>query len=285
MTHPLLISSKSLAKRLDDASLFLADVSKRGIYDQLHLPEAIHVDYHWLVDAASPVSGLAPSRQQLQTLLDRIGLGPDDHVIAYDEEGGCRAARFLWLLELAGHRRYSLLDGGIHGWLADELPVGTGSVAAIPGSYPLTGWNPAATVEISELLRRFESPEVVLWDARSPAEFSGADRRAARAGHIPDAVNYEWRRALKGDKDHHLRDLAVIREELASLGVDGSREIITYCQAHHRASFTWFLGKLLGYDIRGYAGAWAEWGNRVDTPVVSARPVRKHAGLSLVSAG
>lgn len=267
MAYPLLITPAGLAGRLGDPSLLLVDNTKRGIYEQLHLPGAIHVDYRFLTGDGPTLQGLPPSRERIAALLDGIGLTPDRQVVAYDEEGGCRASRFLWLLELAGHRHYSLLDGGIHAWLAEERPCISEAVEPVAGSYPLAGGNRHAIVEIDEMLARYDNPGVVLWDARSPAEFSGSERRALRAGHIPGAINYAWDRALQAGGEHRLRDLDAIRSELAAIGIDGSREIITYCQAHHRASFAWFLGRLLGYDIRGYAGAWAEWGNREDTPV------------------
>ena len=55
------------------------------------------------------------------------------------------------------------------------------------------------------------------------------------------------------------------------LGVTPDKEVIVYCQTHHRSSHTYVILKALGYPrVKGYPGAWSEWGNSPDTPVETA---------------
>ena len=67
--------------------------------------------------------GLVPDDANLVSLFSALGIDADTHVIAYDDEGGGRAARLCWTLELAGHRRYSLLNGGLHSWANEGHPT------------------------------------------------------------------------------------------------------------------------------------------------------------------
>ncbi len=268
-TFPLLLEPTLLARHLDEPGLLIVDLGKEGIYRQAHVPGAIHVDYRRLQQGTLPAPGLLPAPADITALLSDIGLTPERQIVAYDDEGGGRAARFLWLLEIAGHPHASFLNGGIHAWLAEDLPVETHPSLPTPSDYVLGNLNLQPLVSLDELLSRFRLTDVVIWDARSREEFDGSRMLAQRAGHIPGAVHYEWTTAMDKDRDLRLRDLGEIRGELAALGIVDGKEIITHCQTHYRSSFTWLLGRILGFrNIRGYAGAWSEWGNHPDTPVV-----------------
>lgn len=62
---------------------------------------------------------------------------------------------------------------------------------------------------------------------------------------------------IRSDAEYYLREKGLTKEQ----------EIVTHCQSHHRSGFTYLVGKSLGFNIRGYHGSWAEWGNHSDTPV------------------
>ena len=49
-----------------------------------------------------------------------------------------------------------------------------------------------------------------------------------------------------------IRDLAAIRVELAQLGINNKKTVITHCQTHHRSGFTYLIGRILGFNIKAY---------------------------------
>lgn len=108
--------------------------------------------------------------------------------------------------------------------------------------------------------------DLVIWDARSAAEYDGEKLLAAKGGHIPDAVNFEWTAGM--DSEHGLRIRSDIADCLEKLGITKDKEVITHCQSHHRSGFTYLVAKALGYPrVKAYAGSWSEWGNHPNTVV------------------
>ncbi|MCP5141653.1 MAG: sulfurtransferase [Gammaproteobacteria bacterium] len=268
MSLPPLLDPEWLADHLDAPDTLIIDVGRASTYTQLHVPGALHLEYTNLVSGEQPAVGERPDRLRLSLALCGLGLTPDTNVIAYDDEGGANAARLLWLLDNIGHPgSLSLLDGGLHAWANDDFPLETQPRVGQPTRCDIV-YTERGYADLAYVSAHLDDPDVALLDARSEAEFHGTTRYSARGGHIPGAVHYEWSQALDGDRNVRTRDLDTLRAELAALGITPDKEIITYCQTHHRSSHSYWLLRALGFRrVRGYAGSWAEWGNRDDCPI------------------
>src|SRR5699024_9998023 len=234
-TYPLLLEPEVLAQHLDDPNIIIVDLSRPPVYSQAHVPGALHMLGQNLQLGQPPAPGLLPSDEHLSVLLQEIGLTPDKHVIAYDDEGGGWAARLLWTLDVIGHKKYSYLNGGIHSWLNAGLPTENTVSTCEPSDYQVQRSDGEALITLEELLEKHADTNVVVWDARSTDEFLGVSAYAAKGGHIPGAVHYEWTRPMDIARQLRLRDLGVLREELANLGITSDKEVVTHCQSHHRS--------------------------------------------------
>ena len=118
------------------------------------------------------------------------------------------------------------------------------------------------------LKHHLDSPAIRLVDARSPEEFQGNPAQGARTGHIPGAVNLEWKRLLIQGDPPMLADVSRLRELIVAAGIEPSQEIVTYCQSGARASLLYFALRVLGYPrVRMYDGSWAEWSANSNLPV------------------
>lgn len=263
----LLTEPAELEQRLGSNNLLIVDLCKPEIYAQAHIPGAVHLDYSQIVAARPPAMGLLPDEAHLSAILGRLGVMPDMFVIAYDDEGGGRASRLLWTLDVVSHARRALLNGGLHAWAAENRPLSAKGERREAGPYPVT-LNGDAAADKDYVLGHLNDPAVTIVDTRSPAEYSGMNKRAERAGHIPGAVNFDWVGAIDHSRNLRLRPEAELRSALATLGITPDKEIITYCQTHHRSAHTYIVLKSLGYpNVKGYAGSWSEWGNSPDTPI------------------
>ena len=260
---PLVIEPADLATRLQAPELILVDLSPAARYAHGHLPGARWVDSKRTQRAQAPAPGLLPEKPQLEALFAELGHREDAVYVVYDDEGGGWAGRFIWLLDVIGHPHYHYLNGGIQAWPADKLSTEVPAPVATPVRLQLHS-EPTATREY--LQSRLGADDLVVWDARGPQEFNGEKVLAAKGGHIPGAINFEWTAGM--DLNDHLRIRQDIAEVLQKLGITPDKEVITHCQTHRRSGFTYLVAKALGYPrVKAYAGSWSEWGNHPDTPV------------------
>ena len=266
---PLLIEPEELQKALSfnqNSTILLVDLASEERFLQAHVPGAKLI-LPSETQAGSPTPGFSPSDAQLTLLMQRIGLSEDSHVVVYDDEGGGWAGRFIWLLDEIGHTKYSYLNGGIHAWAAENYAIEKGAMTHAPSNIKVNNKN-KNSLFANDIIEALKSNSIQVWDARSPLEYTGEKINAAKGGHIPGALNYEWTNAMDQSRNLRLKPLEQIMSELQSIGFTADKDTVTHCQSHHRSGLTYLLGKLLNFkSIKAYPGSWGEWGNLPDTPI------------------
>ncbi len=264
---PLILDADDVANLLGSDGIVIVDLSNESIYDSGHIPGAVHIEAGDLVDAKPPVMGLLPPEAALSELLSAAGIRPDHHVIAYDGENTLKACRFLWTLDVIGHRGFSLLNGGLNAWLDAGQELDDALPNVTPTRYPVS-YDASRIADRDYILARLDDPDVIVLDTRSELEYNGVDRRAARGGHIPGARNLDWTRTVIGGGDFRFRPVEEVRALYFHENVTSDKEIIVHCQTHMRSCHSYILLKALGFErLRGYPGSWSDWGNRPETPI------------------
>ena len=264
---PLIVEPSTLKEHLHSDDVLIVDLSSPATYVQYHIPGAVFLNYEWIVRIEQPRMGLLPTEEQLNNVLGSLGLTKDKHVVVYDDEGGGRACRLLWTLEVAGHTNYSILNGGLQGWSNHGNEISSEIAYPTPCEYKAEmNYEPVATRQF--ILDHLSDDSVALFDTRSAAEYSAKKVFAQRGGHIPGAINIEWTEAMNFEHDKCLKPEAELRQMLESKGITPDKTIVVYCQTHHRSAHTYIMLKSLGYEnIKGYPGSWSDWGNEPNTPI------------------
>ena len=268
----LLIEAEDLVPHLGNDKLRIVDLSRASVYEQLHIPHAIHLKPKLLVRQEEQAMGLLPEEDGLQALIEFLNISPEHHVVAYDDEGGAWAGRLIWNLHCIGFENTSLLNGGIHAWLGAGLPTS----AEIPKFEVVEQFvtiqsdgKKAVQIDYAELEESVKNQSIQVWDCRTEDEYTGLRLAARRGGHIPSARHFEWSTALNRENHLKLHPLSRTQQRLEQLGFQLNEPVVVYCQSHHRSGLAYILGRLLGWNIRAYDGAWSEWGNRLDSPIAT----------------
>ena len=268
----LLIEAEDLVPHLGHEKLRIVDLSRASVYEQLHIPHALHLQPKLLVRQEETAMGLLPDAEGLEALIHYLNISPDHHVVAYDDEGGAWAGRLLWNLHCLGFENTSLLNGGIHAWLGAGLPTSSDQETFTPVDHlvPVNLERKAEfQIDYNELKQLIESRKIQVWDCRTEDEYTGLRLAARRGGHIPGARHFEWSTALNRQNHLKLHPLPRTQQRLEQLGFDLDQPVVVYCQSHHRSGLAYILGRLFGWNIRAYDGAWSEWGNRLDSLIAT----------------
>lgn len=267
----LLIEAEELVPYLGHDLIRIVDLSRSSVYEQLHIPHAIHLKPNVLLRQQEQATGLLPDEQGLKDLIQALNISKDHHIVVYDDEGGAWAGRLIWDLHCLGFTQTSLLNGGIHAWLGAGLPTSSSqeNTAKVENLFEIEQINSQYRILYPELLEQVERASVQVWDCRTVDEYTGQRLAARRGGHIPNARQFEWSTAIDRQNHLKLRPLERTKQRLEQLGFDLNQPVVVYCQSHHRSGLAYIIGRLLNWDIKAYDGAWSEWGNRLDSPIIT----------------
>lgn len=265
--HPL-IDVGALAPRLGEADLRIVDcrwyLGRPGAgfaaYAEGHLPGAIHVDVDTILTAPpeiGPGRHPLPDPSRFAADLGALGIGTEHLVVAYDDVGGWVAARLWWMLDVLGHQRVAVLDGGMQAWTAAGLPL-TMDVPIYPATDLRLAGAWARTIERDALRARLG--DVTLLDARAGARYRGEiEPIDPVAGHIPTAVSAPTDGNLAPDgRFLPPAELATRFRELGAGG--GGGPVVTSCGSGVSACHHALAMRAAGLsDPLLYPGSYSDW--------------------------
>lgn len=229
-------------------------------YLEGHIPSACYISMDEAL-AAPHILGVTgrhplPSHDVFEEAMRAAGLRKGRPVVIYDDWKSIAAARCWWLLRNAGHENVRVLDGGWRAWVDAALPVETGEVAPIPGSFTAaTGFFPSVdAVGVARI-----ASEGILLDARPANRFRGEDETIDPvAGHIPGARSFPALNLI--NEDGYFLPAHKLRTMFASVGATDEAEVGVYCGSGIQASHAVLAAAVAGLRLPAlYAGSWSEW--------------------------
>jgi len=287
----LLVEADWLASHLKDPSVRIFDctthmhaqpvgpsriVSGRPEFEAGHIEGAQHLDM--VEDLSSPNSTYAFEMldpASFQSLMRKHGVKKDDHIVLYGRSALTTITR-AWLVFYAnGHKKISILDGGLIGWLQAGYPLSTIIEDHPPSQYTVATDRPPVIVGIDTVKRGLVQTDSTtqhrqLVNALSPEQYRGTGgAQYGRVGRIPTSLNLPARE-LFNLKTQQFKPIDDIRQRWTDAGLDPSKKTIHYCGGGIAASTTAFTQALLGQnDWVVYDRSLLEWCDQSDTPMVT----------------
>lgn len=255
----LLLSAKDVKGKLDLADWVIVDCQELDQYAKGHIPGSISLGKRCKKALRDKTSRLFRDPAKYEKFLGKVGIGNDTHVIFYGEHLVSDTVRdsaiALWILEVLGHDKVHVLNGGIDAWknAGYSLTQKPAKKAKQTFKVNYVASRSATTAEILDIATgKLKGIQVI--DSRSTDENKGKDIRALRGGHVPNTtinvpLKSTWDQSTDpatGDK----RDNGFLSpDRIASLfeSLDKSKRTIAYCQTGSRSGMTYLQLRLLGF--------------------------------------
>ncbi|HEX5386290.1 MAG TPA: sulfurtransferase [Gemmatimonadales bacterium] len=271
---PRLVTTGQLADWQKRGDVLLIDV-RTDPFDYLkdHIPGAEYLNTETLRASDHGVPMQLMPASWYADLFSRLGVRRDRPVVIYSagESHNIDATFLAWLLQGWGYPRVYLLDGGYSKWQLEQRPLAQHYPKIVPSTPPGGSFRPSAA-GLADVRRAVETGSSVLVDARNPQQYAGLAGAQLRRGHIPGAINHFWSDDLEQVGFGHVwKQPAALRASYEAQGITPDKDIIVYCNSMTEATHVYFaLHDLLGYArVRVYTGAWTQWAEREDLPVVA----------------
>lgn len=263
-----LIEFEDFEKIAKNKDVKIIDFRKPEEYRKDHIRGALNI---WRPDIRStsyPYKGIMASKQEVESLFQKLGIHHGDLLVVYDDKGLCDAARLWWILQIYGYKNMKMLHGSYSSWKSKFTT--TADITEVkPSNFIFQNPPSLQYYTGKEELRQVLGKKLIL-DTRTEDEFSGKRQKkgASKAGHIPGAVRIDWAEAINYHGDKKFKTLEELKDIYKEVLEHKDDTIITYCQSGTRSAHTTFvLIELLGMEhVKNYDGSWIEWSYFNDLP-------------------
>ncbi len=260
------ISAKDFMSELkSNKDLVVVDAGTADDYDKRHVRGAVSIPHKTLYKDGD-IEGLIKEPAELAKIFGEKGISNATPVVIYDDGSSKYSSRVYWIMKYVGAENVRILHKDMDKeWRAARVPLTAGATDPKPATFtPKVNKSIIATID--EVKAYVNDANVVIVDARAPAEYNGTSEDPVSKGHIKGAINIEYKEFLKENGDFKSKDeiLAVAKKH----GLDPGNKVITYCVTSVRACPIYVALTGAGYDnVKVYDGAYNEWVSNSSNPI------------------
>ena len=275
-----LVSTDWLDRNLNKVKIFDASWhmpnSKRNAkkeYEEKHIRRAIFWDVDEHSDKDSPYPHMMSNSDYWTRMLWSFAIKNEDHIVVYDHSDTYSSCRLWFALKYFGHKKVSVLDGGMKKWLAEnrltdnKINKDLGKFSNID---KLNTENKYKVKENTDLIKNkkqidenLKKNQFQTVDARSRERFEGKidePRSGLRRGCIVGSKNLPFKDCINSDNNTFKS-----KEELSKIfienNIDISKPIVFTCGSGMTACVLGMAYSIIsGKSAVVYDGSWSEYG-------------------------
>ncbi len=275
-----LVSTDWLDRNLNKVKIFDASWhmpnSKRNAkkeYEEKHIKGAIFWDVDEHSDKDSPYPHMMSNSDYWTRMLWSFAIKNEDHVVVYDHSDTYSSCRLWFALKYFGHKKVSVLDGGMKKWLAENRLTDNKinkDLVKFSNIDKLNTENKYKVKEKTDLIKNkkqidenLKKNQFQTVDARSRERFEGKidePRSGLRRGCIVGSKNLPFKDCINSDNNTFKS-----KEELSKIfinnNIDISKPIVFTCGSGMTACVLGMAYSIIsGKSAVVYDGSWSEYG-------------------------
>ena len=253
--------------KIFDASWHMPSTSRsaKKEYDFQHITGAMFwsIDEH--SDKSSPYPHMMVSLDYWKKMIKSFGIKNEDHIIVYDFSDIYSSCRLWFSLKYFGHKKVSVLDGGMKKWLK-EKKVTTNKLKKIQNvdSYKINE-NHKWIKKKSEIDLNIKNKLFQIVDARSRDRFEGKSdepRPGLKKGCIVGSKNIPFNECINSETNT-FKTKSELTKIFSENKVDTSKPIVFTCGSGVTACVLGMAYSLISdKNAVIYDGSWAEYGKK-----------------------
>ncbi len=275
-----LVSTDWLDRNLNKVKIFDAswhmpnsNRNAKKEYEEKHIKGAIFWDVDEHSDKDSPYPHMMSNSDYWTRMLWSFAIKNEDHVVVYDHSDTYSSCRLWFALKYFGHKKVSVLDGGMKKWLAEnrltdnKINKDLGKFSNID---KLNTENKYKVKENTNLIKNkkqidenLKKNQFQTVDARSRERFEGKidePRSGLRRGCIVGSKNLPFKDCINSDNNTFKS-----KEELSKIfiknNIDISKPIVFTCGSGMTACVLGMAYSIIsGKSAVVYDGSWSEYG-------------------------
>ena len=194
------------------------------------------------------------------------GVGDNNHVVLYSQNGIQWATRFWWMLYVIGYKKVSILNGGFREWLNLSLPTDSNITVFPPASFK-PKFKKDVFVNKNYVLEAINADNHILINALTKDIHNGFSTRYGRPGHIPRSLNIPFHKFIHEDTGKFI-SFSEAERLIENMKIKKYNIIVNYCGGGIAATLDAFILYQLGFkNLKIYDNSMSEWAIDENLPI------------------